>query len=93
MDCYIITKDKLGAGGVYECEPIGLLDQFEGDEIDHKILAQLPGQHVDITPELLKELQDFIYAIFARFPEIQVRVGPIHPKGQALRYIQGHRNA
>jgi len=92
VDCYIITRDKLKAGKIVECEPIGLLEQNEGDEIDHKILATLPGHHVEITPELLKELQGFIYTIFARFPKVQVRVGPIHPKEAAMQYIQDHRD-
>ena len=89
VDCYIITKERLEAGATAECEPIGLLEQHEGDEIDHKILAALSGQQVEITSELLKELQDFIYAIFAHAPEIHIRVGPIHARETAVRYLQG----
>lgn len=88
VDCYIITKDRLKAGTIVECEPIGLLKQHEGDEIDHKVLAVLPGQVVEISEELLKELQDFIYAIFAHFQETHVRVGPILPIEAALQHIQ-----
>jgi inorganic pyrophosphatase len=91
VDCYLITKDKLKAGNIVECEPIGLLEQFEDDEIDHKVLAALPGENVESTPELLKELQDFIYGVFAHFPEIQIRVGIIHPKEAALRHIQNYQ--
>jgi len=91
VDCYLITKDKLEAGSIVECEPIGLLEQFEGDEIDHKVLAALPGQQVEITTELLRELQGFIYAIFAQYPEVNVRVGIIQPKEAALRHIQNHQ--
>jgi inorganic pyrophosphatase len=88
VDCYIITKDQLKAGTIVACEPVGLLEQHESDEIDHKVLAALPGQNVEISEDLLKELQDFIYAVFAHFQEVEVRVGPILPVEAALQHIQ-----
>lgn len=91
VDCYIITKEKLRPGSLVECEPFGMLEQFEGDELDHKVLAALPGQQVEITPELQKELQDFIYKIFRNHPEVHIRVGDILPKVAALRHIQIHK--
>jgi inorganic pyrophosphatase len=91
LDCYVITKESLKPESVVECEPIGLLEQHEGEELDHKILAALPGQHVTVDENLLKELQDFIYAAFAAYPEVKVRVGPIHPREAALKHIQSCR--
>ena len=88
VDCYVITKETVQAGTVVECEPFGLLEQNEGDEIDHKVLAALPGQNVKSNEELFRELQDFIYAIFAEFPEAQVRVERILPCEAALNHIQ-----
>ena len=88
VDCYVITDEELRPGIIIECEVVGLLAQTENNEIDHKVLAAMPGKHVDLNQELLKELQDFIYAVFSRFPEIQVHVGPILPREAALRYIQ-----
>lgn len=92
IDCYLITKDKLEPGSIVECEPIALLEQHEGNEIDHKVLAVLHGQHVQVGKELLKELQDFIYAIFSQYPDIQIRVGPIHSGDAAMSHIQHYRN-
>lgn len=90
LDCYIITGERLQAGAVVACEPAGLLEQHEGEEIDHKILAALPGQEVLLSQSLLQELQDFIYAVFAEFPQERVRVGPMRPREAALRHIQAH---
>lgn len=87
VDCYLITHDKLAAGTIVECEPVGLLLQDEGGEIDHKILAAPPGQDVLVGQELLKELQEFICAIFADYPGV-VRVGPILPREAALEHLQ-----
>ena len=88
VDCYLITHAALQSGTIVECEPVGLLLQAEGEEIDHKVLAALPDQEIELGEELLLELQSFIYAIFARFPEVHVSVGPILPREAALRHLQ-----
>lgn len=88
VDCYLITSDKVTSGSIVECEPVGLLLQDENGEIDHKILAVMPGQDIVLGPELLQEMQEFIGAIFAGHPEMEVRVGPILPREAALDHLQ-----
>ena len=88
VDCYLITSDRLTSGSIIECEPVGLLMQDENGEVDHKVLAALPGQNVVLGQELLRELQEFIHAIFAKYPDQQVRVGPILPREAALYHLQ-----
>ena len=88
VDCYLITKDKVTSGTIVDCEPVGLLLQYEGSEIDHKILAVLPGQQAALGPELLQELQEFIYAIFASHHDMRIGVGPILPREAALDHLQ-----
>lgn len=90
LDCYLITGEGVDSGEIVECEPIGLLEQHEGEEVDHKILAALPGWDVPLSRELLQELQDFIYTVFAEFPDTRVRVGPLRSRQAALRHIQAH---
>jgi inorganic pyrophosphatase len=91
VDCYIITRDNLQAGSIVECEPIGLLEQNEGGEIDHKILASLPDEKAEVSQELWHEMQDFIHLLFSAHPEIPVTVGNILPREDALRHIEEHR--
>ncbi len=93
VDCYVITGDNLKSGTVVECEPIGLLEQNEGEEVDHKVLAAMPGQHVEVGQELLEKLRNFIYAIFAKFPDIHISVGQILAREAALLYIQKFRDS
>jgi inorganic pyrophosphatase len=88
VDCYLITSDRLTAGTIVECEPVGLLLQDEDGEVDHKVLAAIPGQDVALGQDLLQELQEFIYAIFAKYPDMRVRVGPILPREAALHHLQ-----
>lgn len=92
VDCYIITHDSLKSGTIVECEPIGLLEQDEDGEVDHKVIAALPGQDVEAGEELLEELRDFIHAVFARYPYMVVRVGHILPREAALNHIQACRD-
>lgn len=89
VDCYLITRDQVTSGTIVECEPVGLLLQDEGGEIDHEVLAVLPGQDVVIGPELLQELQEFIYAIFAGASDMKVRVGPLLSRDAALEHLKG----
>lgn len=88
VDCYIITSDKISAGSIVECEPVGLLLQDESGEIDHKVLAALPGQEVELGSNLLEELQEFILDIFSKYPEMDVRVGPILSREAALHHLE-----
>jgi inorganic pyrophosphatase len=53
VDCYLITSDKVTSGTIVECEPVEFLLQDEAGEMDHKVLAVLPGQDVPVGPELL----------------------------------------
>jgi len=91
VDCYVITKDSVRSGSTVECVPVGLLEMIEDGEEDRKVLAAIPGQDVHLDQDLLEQLRDFIYAVFARFPEINVQVGRILSAQEARRYIQAHR--
>ncbi len=88
VDCYIITHDDLPAGSIVECEPIGMLEQIEDDEVDHKVLAALPGQQVELNSDLIEELRTFIQSIFAEYPGMHVTVGNALSPEDALRHIE-----
>lgn len=91
LDCYVITEDPLQHGRIVECVPAGLLEMEEDGEEDYKVLATLPRQDVALDQALLEALRDFIYGVFARFPETTVRIGDILSSQEARRYIEQHR--
>lgn len=91
VDCYVITQDSLQAGSIVECEAVGLLEQDENGEIDHKVLAALPGERVDLDQELEDKLRAFVSTSFAGHPEMKVTVGRILPREAALRHIEESR--
>ena len=87
VDCFVITEDHLQAGTMVECEIAGLLEFDEDGEDDHKVIAYLPGQRLKIDQRLRTTLEQFIYGIFAKFPDMKVKVGDILPKQAALDHI------
>ena len=87
------TIERLRAGTVVACEPIGLLKQNEDGEVDHTVLAAIPGQDVEVGDKLMRELRAFIYAVFAPFSDTSVHVGRMLPCEAALHYIQVCREA
>jgi inorganic pyrophosphatase len=87
IDCYILTDTAIQAGETVECVPIGMLEQFENDELDHKVLAVLPDESVALTAQIHERIRDFIYTIFSEYPEVQIRVGEILSKQKAEEHI------
>jgi inorganic pyrophosphatase len=92
-DCYVFSDDRLYSGSVVACEVVGLLDQFESGEPDHKVLAVVAGQTTALPDRALELLQDFIYGIFSEYPDTTVSVGPIRPRDVALQYIRDCQNS
>jgi inorganic pyrophosphatase len=90
IDAYVITKDDLEAGQIFDAEPVGMLEVSEGDEIDNKVLACLSGQIVEIDDKLLEILENFIYGIWRDVPDVKIRVGKLLSKQDAIEYIGKH---
>ncbi len=88
LDCYILTDERLNAGSVVECEPAGILDMTENDEKDCKILAVLPGNPAVVGPGVNQELREFITGIFRKFPDVQVTVGSVRSREEAIDRIE-----
>jgi inorganic pyrophosphatase len=48
----VLTTALLRSGAVVACEPLGLLEQIEDGEVDHKVLAALDGENVALDAEV-----------------------------------------
>ena len=91
VDCYLITPEPVAARTVVECVPVGLLLHEEDSEPDHKVLAVLPGRHTSLNEGLLDELRQFIEEMFAAYPAVRVRVGPLLPRAAAEAHLRQSR--
>ena len=41
IDCYFINNQELKAGEIIDCEPVGIIEMIEDNEIDHKVLLAI----------------------------------------------------
>src|SRR3989338_3484492 len=64
LDCFVLTDKALKQGTVIEVKPIALMEQIEDDEEDHKILAVLPDESMQVTDEIKKILKEFAEHVF-----------------------------
>lgn len=91
LDCYLITRRPLSEGRLYAARVFGLLEFFDGDELDHKLLAaplDETAPAADALAALRDELAGFIMAIFKAYPDISIRIGELRPAGDAKRLLE-----
>ena len=88
VDCYVFGSESLKSGTIVDCDVVGLLDQIESGEPDHKVLAVVAGGKPVLPDDVLEVLQDFICGVFSEYPESAVVVGPIHSQDAALQYVR-----
>lgn len=83
LDCFILTEKHLKPGDVIEAEPIGLMEQIEDGEEDHKILAVLPGEYTKVTDDIKEKLTDFVTHVFDYLEGKRIEVGRFLGKDDA----------
>jgi inorganic pyrophosphatase len=52
VDCFVLTTSPIPTASALEGEPVGLLEQCEDGEVDHKILVALPVALPGSAPHL-----------------------------------------
>jgi len=92
VDCFVLTNSGLSAGDTIECDPIGLLEQVEDGEIDHKVLAVPSGEPPVLEEATVAELESFISGVFAHLPDKRIEIGRLRGRGDAEAYIAASRN-
>jgi inorganic pyrophosphatase len=97
LDCFVITDSKLEVGKVYECEPVGLMEQMESSwskenesvmEEDHNILACLTDEQVEITDVIKSKLTEFVSHVFDHIEGKVVEAGSFLGKEAAEQEIK-----
>lgn len=97
LDCFVITSKKLEAGKVYDCEPVGLMEQIESAwspekgnvmEEDHNVLASLAGEQIEVTEDAKVKLADFVSHVFDHLEGKAVKVGAFLDKSAAEQEIE-----
>lgn len=92
LDCFVITDRQLKTGDIVEAELIGMFEQREDGEEDHKVLAVLPGEHGEITAELEEKLRTFVLSVFAHREGKTMEVGSFHGMEEAEALLEKLRD-
>lgn len=87
VDCYVLTNKHIEMGSIVVCKPIGLLEQFENDEVDSKVICLLENDDFKFAQEHIQQIKDFILQIFKKFPEVEIRFGEYKDESFAINYI------
>ena len=85
-DCFVLTTRNLAAGTIAECEAIGLLEQVEDGEVDHKLLAVLPGDTFALN-QAEPALRDFVSRVFSHVPGKRRAIGRLLDAKAAETYL------
>jgi inorganic pyrophosphatase len=92
VDCFVLTATPLRSGAMVDCEPLGLLEQIEDGETDHKVLAALAGEGVTLDAAIVAAVTDFIAGVFAHIPGKRMTLGRLLPRADAEAYVRQCRN-
>lgn len=92
VDCYVVADSALREGETASCVPIGLIEQFEGEEVDHKVVARLSGEAAEPGRDFAGEIERFIHAIFKAYPEVAVSLSGLLPAERAIEHLESRRD-
>lgn len=89
IDCYILTDKHLEAGTVIDCIPIGLLEVFENEEVDCKVVCIIEEDDLRFEQKHIEQIKSFILQIFRKYPDINIGFGEYRDEVYASDYISG----
>jgi len=93
VDCFVLTSRKLRTGEIVDCEPVGLIEQIEDGEVDHKIFAQLKGEIAVLDKSAQDTFKDFASHVFEHVPGKTMEIGSCFGAASAVDYIARHTDA
>lgn len=88
VDCFVLTRTPLKSGAIVECHAVGLLEQIEDGEVDHKVLALLPGEPMASHAAVHERLAAFVTGVFAHIPGKRIESGRMLGRSDAEAYIR-----
>jgi len=87
IDCYILTDNQLEVGTIIECVPIGLLEVFENEEVDCKIVCIIKDDDFRFEQDHMEQIKRFILQIFKKHPKVNIQFGEYQDGSYAINYV------
>jgi len=75
LDCFLLTDKLFKSGEIVEAEPIGMYEQIENGETDHKILAVPIGDTWQIDQKTEQMFREFAVKVFSHLEKNDVQIG------------------
>jgi len=88
LDCFVLTNKPLKSREIIEVEPIGMFEQIEDGEADHKILAVPVGDSWVIDDKAESVFREFCAKVFSHLPKKKVEVGRFLGTEDAMALIR-----
>lgn len=91
LDCFLLSYRPFQAGQTVSGRLIGMLELWENEQADHKLLAGLPGETINLNAYERDVLVLFLESVFAVYQDIHIQIGRILPAQDAVAYITQHK--
>ena len=91
VDCFIISDKNLAAGVVVECEPIGMVEWFEDEQSDHKILVKFAEESKQVDVIVQQKIIAYTTEFIKNRSDKQYRLGKFYDKKKAEELIASSR--
>jgi inorganic pyrophosphatase len=93
VDCFVLTSRQLRTGEIVECDPVGLIEQIEDGEVDHKIFAQLKGEPAVLDRSTQEAFKEFASHVFEHVLGKTMKIGNCFGVATAIDYVTHHADA
>jgi inorganic pyrophosphatase len=90
LDCYVLTNETLMEGQSLDCEPVFMIEVYEGGEEDHKVIMKTVEYELDNEALVASTIKSFITKIFSENPEVTVRFGRTVGKEETIKFINSN---
>jgi len=90
LDCYVLTDGTLSTGKAIDCEPVFMLEVYEGSEEDHKVIMKTAEFKMEDEELVENTIKSFITRIFGQDPDVTIRFGRKLGKEETINFINSN---
>jgi inorganic pyrophosphatase len=90
IDCYVLTNETLIEGKSIDCEPVFMIEVYEGSEEDHKVIMKTVEYEIDNEELVENTIKSFITKIWSQNPEVTITFGRKIGKEETINFIKSN---
>jgi inorganic pyrophosphatase len=88
IDCYVLTNETLVEGKLIDCEPVFMIEVYEGSEEDHKVIMKTVECEIDDEELVENTIKSFIAKIWSQNSEVAITFGRKIGKEETIKFIK-----